>query len=193
MPTAPPTMTLIKIHQQDRDGPLHQDSFHEDISVTGFEPLISQMRELLGHRNGDAGEQSPFQHFDSVILQRAERADEQQGCDHDHREGHDGDGLEGERKRIDKFLNGERNDQRKQPDGDGIGKDEAQDPPFHADQEAEVADDRLKKINLLIGLVFCHGCHPYRASPDILPGLGERSLKAWIGARRHRIPSFDKR
>ena len=122
-----------QIHQQDGDRSLHENGFDEEIRVAGLESLITQVWELLRHRNGDAGKDAALQYLDGVILQCPKRPDEQQGRHHDRRQGDDGDGLESERERVDEFLNGERNDQREEPDGDRVGEDEAEDAPFQTE------------------------------------------------------------
>ena len=75
------------------------------------------MRNLLGHSDSYAGEEPPFQYLDGIILQRTERADEEQGGDHDAREGYDGDRLDGKGKGVGQLLNRQRDDQGEQADG----------------------------------------------------------------------------
>ncbi len=64
-----------QIHQQDRDRPLHENGFDEEICKARFKALVAQVRELLSHGNGDPGENATLQHFDRVILQGPEGAD----------------------------------------------------------------------------------------------------------------------
>ena len=82
------------------------------------------MRNLLSHPDGDTGEEPPFQHFDCIVLQRAERAHEQQG-NHDAGQRDDRHGLDGKGEGVRQFLNGQRNDQRKQADRQRVGHHEA--------------------------------------------------------------------
>ena len=93
-------------------------------------------------------------------MEGPEGADEEQARHHDRGQCDNGDGLEREGERVDEFLNCERNDQREKPDGDGIGNDETEDAPFQTKQEAQMADDRLKQIALVVGMILGHPAYP---------------------------------
>ena len=88
------------------------------------------MRNLLCHPDGNTGEEPPFQDFDCIILQRAERAHEQQGSDHHAGQRDDGHGLDGKGESVGQFLDGERNDQREQADRQRVGNHERQQAPL---------------------------------------------------------------
>ena len=89
-----------EVDQEHGERPLHEYRFHEMIGVARLEAEYLQMRNLLSHSDGDPGEEPPFQHFHCIVLQRAERAHEEQRGNHDAGEGDDRDRLDGERERV---------------------------------------------------------------------------------------------
>ena len=104
-----------EVDQEHGERPLHEYRFHEMIGVARLEAEKLQMRNLLSHSDGDPGEEPPFQHFHCIVLQRAERADEEQSRDHDAGQRDDGHGLDGKRKGVGQLLDRQRNDQRNRP------------------------------------------------------------------------------
>ena len=102
------------------------------------------MGQLLSHAESDASEDPSLQHIDGVELQGAKRSDKHEAGHHDCREGYNGDGLNGKGKGIDEFLNGERHDEREEPDGERIGENQGEDSPLQTAEDAQAAEHHLK-------------------------------------------------
>lgn len=78
------------------------------------------MRQLLSHGKGRPHKETTLQYLDRIMLQCFEQPHKCQHDDHDHGQCHNHDRLDREGKRIDQFLNGQRDDQREKSDHERI-------------------------------------------------------------------------
>ncbi len=125
------------VDKNHNDGPRQQLGLHETGRVTGRKGLLPDARQMLRHRQRDAYIEPLKERFRRAGLEHPEEADRQQADEHDQRERDDHDGLDCVGKGVGEFLNGKRNNQREEPDRDGVRDEDDEDLGFKADQEAE--------------------------------------------------------
>ena len=113
------------------------------------------MGKPLGHREGGPDKQSTLEHFDRIVLQRSEHPDDREYDDHDNGQRGDHDRLNRKGERIDQFLNGQRDDQREEPNCEGIGDDESQNSTFEEEENAKMFQD-LIQVRMDVGWGCSH-------------------------------------
>ncbi len=148
-----------QINEQRGQGTLHKDRFDKVVRKLRPHPFESIPRKLFNHRHGDSCKDSSLDDVHRVEMEGLEQTDKQQHRQHDAGQSPNHDRLNRIGKGADQLLHGQRDDKGKEPNGQGIRKNQTHDFFLSPHGHGKLLHQRFEQALITFALRFFHE-HP---------------------------------